>query len=146
MAGAGPREREPASPFGTLNTPQFKCGVIMTDESPPAPPEDAPTYVVEPLERQPAVRLREIAAWAANLADHKASTGRDREHQEEFRRRVEAAGHSADHTDYEGVPEHAYISIKEPQDGYEYAYWQWRSEPDVDAPDMNEAIGPLEKS
>jgi len=116
----------------------------MTDASPPAPPEDAPAYVVDPLERQPANHLREIAAWAADLADYKATTGPDRAHQEQFRRRVEAAGYSVDPTDYEGVPDRAYISIKEPQDGYEYAYWQWRSEPDVDAPDMNQAIGPLD--
>jgi len=116
----------------------------MTDESPPLSPEDIPAYVVEPLERQPADRLREIAEWAAELAQYKAAAGRDRDHQEEFRRRVEAAGYSADPTDYEGVPDRAYISIKEPQDGYEYAYWQWRSEPDVDAPDMNQAIGPLD--
>ena len=116
----------------------------MTDESLPAPPEDIPAYAIDPLKRQPAERLHEIAAWAAELADHKAATDRDGDHQEESRRRVEAAGHSADPTDYEGVPDRAYISIKEPQDGYQYAYWQWRSNPDVDAPDMNEAIGPLD--
>jgi len=118
----------------------------MSDESPPEPPEDAPAYVVEPLERQSADHLQEIAAWATKLADYKATTGPDRDHQEEFRRRVEAAGYSANPTDYDGVPDRAYISIKEPQDGYEYAYWQWRSEPDVDAPDMNQAIGPLDES
>ncbi|QZY01178.1 hypothetical protein [Halobaculum rubrum] len=118
----------------------------MADESPPTPPEDAPAYVVEPLERQSADRLRELAAWAANLAEHKTATEPNGDHQKEFRRRVEASGYSADPTDYEAVPDRAYISIKEPQDGYEYAYWQWRSEPDVDAPDKNEAIGPLDDS
>jgi len=44
----------------------------MTDESPPLSPEDIPAYVVEPLERQPADRLREIAEWAAELAQYKA--------------------------------------------------------------------------
>ncbi|GAA0217184.1 MULTISPECIES: hypothetical protein [Halobaculum] len=118
----------------------------MPGESPPAPPEDAPAYVVDPLKRQPADLLRDIAAWSAELADHKTTTGLDGDYQEEFRRRVEAAGYSADPSDYEGVPDRAYISIKEPQDGYEYAYWQWRSEPDVDAPDRNQAIGSLDES
>ena len=119
-------------------------GITMTGEPPLTPPEDVPAYVVAPLERQPADRLRAIVAWAAELADHKAATGPDRDNQEEFRCRVEAAGYSAEPTDYEDVPDRAYISIKEPQDGYEYAYWQWRSKPDVDAPDMNQEIGALD--
>ncbi|WP_435064436.1 hypothetical protein [Halobaculum sp. EA56] len=114
---------------------------------PPDPPEDAPAYVVDPLRRQSPERLRAIAEWAARLASHKAARGvdateRDPDRQRRLRERVRASGHSANPDDYDGVPERAYVSVKEPQEGYEYAYWQWRSE-GADAPDRNEAIGPL---
>lgn len=114
------------------------------ENEPPAAPEELPRYVVEAVERQPADRLRALAEWAARLASHKATTPDvDADRQEELRERVEAAGHSADPSDYD-VPDRAYITVKTPREGYEYAYWQWRSVPDEEAPDSNESIGPLD--
>lgn len=119
----------------------------MTDAEEPTPPADLPAYVVDPLRRQPPRRLRAVAEWAADLAAYKADRGdtdaRDPQRQARLRERVRANGHSADTADYDGVPERAYISVKEPKEGYEYAYWQWRSDDDVDAPDSNASIGPL---
>ena len=119
----------------------------MSDPDEPSPPSDAPAYVVDPLRRQPPDRLRRVAEWAAELAAHRAAAGeeggRDPANQARLRERVRANGHSADPADYDGVPERAYVSVKEPQEGYEYAYWQWRSAGDVDAPDRNASIGPL---
>lgn len=117
----------------------------MNQNDGPAPPADAPTYVVDGLRRQPADRLRELATWARTLAEYKdAVEAPDSERQAQIRERVADAGYSTDTTDYAGVPERAYITVKEPREGYEYAYWQWRSRSDVQAPDKNEAIGPLE--
>ncbi|MFC6793207.1 hypothetical protein ACFQFH_01355 [Halobaculum halobium] len=129
IAGSWYSGRELANPPNTIIPHSSNRGIIMNGESPPPPPEDAPAYVVDPLQRQPGDRLREIATWAATLADYKTATDRDANHQEVLERRIEAAGYSANPADYEGVPDRAYISIKEPQDGYKYAYWQWRSSP-----------------
>ena len=108
-----------------------------TGTKPLAP--ELPKYLREPLEKQTAERLEEVAIYAADLADWKRQ-----QHQEELEdRRVEEEIDeeeledlnereiSIDPEDYEDVPANgAYITIKTTKEtekiSYRYYYWQWR--------------------
>lgn len=99
----------------------------------PAQP-DLPQYVLDALERQDPERLETIAGYAERLAafkrqqrqqaveQHRESNEIDDDAQQE----LEARDVSTDPADYEDVPPNAYITIKEPKDGMQYYYWQWR--------------------
>ena len=112
----------------------------MVRENPtkPTAPE-LPKYLREPLEKQTAGRLEEVASYAADLAGWKRQ-----QHQEdlEHRRAEEEIDEeeledlnereiSTDPEDYEDVPASgAYITIKTTKEtektSYRYYYWQWR--------------------
>ncbi|MFC7070564.1 hypothetical protein ACFQL9_13000 [Halobaculum lipolyticum] len=114
-------------------------------DSPPQPPGDLPEYVVDPLRRQSASRLRQIAQWASELAEFKQGNETpDPELQATIAEAVERAGHSANVADYSGVPNRAYLSVKTPDGTNQYAYWQWRASPEDDAPNLNEYICPVD--
>lgn len=102
--------------------------------SKPAAPE-LPKYVLEPLETQSVERLEEVAAYAEALTEWKretqleqSTTRRPNEEVDESEKNgLEERGVSTDPADHDDVPaEGAYITIKEPKDGYRYYYWQWR--------------------
>jgi len=63
----------------------------MAKDDGPAPPVDAPAYVVDGLRRQPADQLRELATWAQALAEYKDAVGAP-ERQAQIRERVADAG------------------------------------------------------
>lgn len=127
--------------------PAERADFAERGERPPAP--DLPAYLRDPLERQPPDRLEAVAAYASALASWK----RGEQNEAAQRRReaevvddaalddLEARGVSTDPDDYDGVPDSgAYVTVKEPKDGYRYYYWQWR---EGDAW-KNEYIGPVD--
>jgi len=103
----------------------------MSDD-PPTPPADLPEEVVDALADRSPERLRELARYAEELADYRASERRTPEDSED----VEPADEDPDDADAEagddlpddrppGVPGKATITIKEINDN-RYYYWQWR--------------------
>lgn len=120
----------------------------MTRRSDAPSRPDLPKYVVEPIERQSPERLERIADYASELAAWKRAK-RDREASErrasqavseEEKATLEQRGVSTDPQDYQGVPSNAYVTVKEPKDGYRYYYFQWREGPDSWG---NEYIAPV---
>jgi len=109
------------------------------DPLPPRPTEpDLPEYVLDPLRRSDADRLREISEYALSLSKWKEHRTEIEEMQEnEVRRRISEyhkedlrnAGKSASPKDYDGVPVdgRAYVVVKTPRDD-PYYYWAWRTE------------------
>ena len=125
-------------------TPQFMViairGVTIVKEIPGKPPApELPKYLREPLEKQTADRLEEVAVYAADLAEWKRQ-----QHQEDLERRraeeeideeeleeLTEREISTAPEDYEDVPTSgAYITIKTTKEtektAYRYYYWQWR--------------------
>jgi len=90
----------------------------MSDE-PPTPPANLPTEVVNTLNEPDPEQLRDVAAYAEALAEHKEREARLEE--------------SADQKEIEeqpdelpdDVPAKATITIKD-INGNRYYYWQWR--------------------
>ena len=90
----------------------------MSDE-PPTPPANLPTEVVNTLNESDPEQLRDVAAYAEALAEHKKREARLEE--------------SADQKEIEeqpdelpdDVPAKATITIKD-INGNRYYYWQWR--------------------
>jgi len=114
----------------------------MQDESellPPRPAEpDLPEYVLDPLRRSDAERLREISEYALTLAEWKEQQAEIEElAEDEVRKRVSEyhkqdlrdAGKSASPEEYDSVPVdgRAYVVVKTPRDD-PYYYWAWRTE------------------
>ncbi|MFC7078569.1 hypothetical protein [Haloarcula halophila] len=90
----------------------------MSDE-PPTPPAELPTAVVNTLNGYSPDRLRHVARYAEELAEHKAREARLEE---------ESAGEEIDERPDDlpdDVPSKATITIKEINDN-RYYYWQWR--------------------
>jgi len=110
-----------------------------SERLPPQPTEpDLPKYVLDPLRRSDADRLREISEYALTLAKWKEQRAEIEELQEnEVRKRISEyhkqdlreAGKSASPSDYDGVPVdgRAYVVVKTPRDD-PYYYWAWRTE------------------
>lgn len=112
----------------------------MTRENPTKPPApELPKYLREPLEKQTAERLEEVAVYAADLADWKRQQHREKfeyrraeeEIDEEELENLNEREVSTDPEDYENVPvSGAYITIKTTKEtektSYRYYYWQWR--------------------
>ncbi|POG55042.1 hypothetical protein [Haloferax marisrubri] len=90
----------------------------MSDE-PPTPPTNLPTEVVNALNELSPTRLRDVARYAEELAEHKERETRIEENQPEgeFEERPEDLP--------DDVPTKATITIKEINDN-RYYYWQWR--------------------
>ncbi len=114
----------------------------MKDGSEPLPPRpaepDLPEYVLDPLRRSDAKRLREISEYALALAEWKEQQAEIEElAEDEVRKRISEyhkqdlrdAGKSASPNDYDGVPVdgRAYVVVKTPRDD-PYYYWAWRTE------------------
>jgi len=114
----------------------------MRDESEPLPPRpvepDLPEYVLNPLRRSDAERLREISVYALALAEWKEhQTEIDELAGDKVRKRISEyhkqdlrdAGKSASPEEYDGVPVdgRAYVVVKTPRDD-PYYYWAWRTE------------------
>ena len=83
---------------------------------PPTPPADLPTELVQSLNDSAPERLRQVAAYAEELAAHK---------EREDRLATESDGETLDDDLPEDVPSKATITIKEINDN-RYYYWQWR--------------------
>ena len=109
----------------------------MPDERPTPP--DLPTYLLDPLDRQPASRLEDVAAYASALAAWKRGADEaDAAHRraaesvdEEALATLDERGVSTDPDDYDDVPANgAYVTVKTTKqsggNAYRYYYWQWR--------------------
>jgi len=86
---------------------------------PPTPPADLPTNIVDYLNGANADRLRDVAQYAEELAEHK---------ERESRLEAESDGEGAEQRPDdlpENVPTKATITVKE-INGNRYYYWQWR--------------------
>lgn len=57
---------------------------LTADETEPAAPESIPNYVRDGVERQDPETLRELAAWAEDLADHRDAQSIEVEEDEEL--------------------------------------------------------------
>jgi len=90
----------------------------MSDD-PPIPPEDLPTEVVNTLNESTPDRLRDVATYVEELAEHKEYQAR----LEEKENRDEMENQPDDTPD--DVPAKATTTIKEINDN-RYYYWQWR--------------------
>lgn len=88
--------------------------------SPPTPPSDLPEDVVETLDGYSPELLRDVAAYAEALADHREREARLEEADGEERRDAVDRSQPPD-----GVPEKASLTTKE-INGNRYYYWQWR--------------------
>jgi len=90
----------------------------MSDE-PPTPPAELPTEIVNTLNESDPNQLRDAAAYAEALAEHKEREPRLEEStdQEEVEERPDDLP--------DDVPAKATITIKEINDN-RYYYWQWR--------------------
>ncbi|MCO8266047.1 hypothetical protein NKF06_05470 [Haloferax sp. AB510] len=86
---------------------------------PPTPPTNLPTEVVNALNELGQNRLRDVAHYAEELAEHKEREARLEEEPPEG----ELEERSDDLPD--DVPTKATITIKEINDN-RYYYWQWR--------------------
>ncbi|MFC7205238.1 hypothetical protein ACFQJC_17140 [Haloferax namakaokahaiae] len=86
---------------------------------PPTPPTNLPTGVVDALNKSSPNRLRDVARYAEELAEHKEREARLEEEPPEG----ELEERSDDLPD--DVPTKATITIKEINDN-RYYYWQWR--------------------
>jgi hypothetical protein len=84
--------------------------------TPPSPPTDLPTDLVDTLEGWSAERLRLLARYAEEVAEHRECEDR----RDEEAHRDDAP---SDHPD--DVPSKATLTIKEINDN-RYYYWQWR--------------------
>ena len=92
---------------------------LMSCES-PTPPADLPREVVNTLNESTPERLRHIARYAEELAEHKERKARLREKSDEddIKERPDDLP--------DDVPVKATITIKEINDNRYYYYWQWR--------------------
>ncbi|ELZ86939.1 hypothetical protein C454_00275 [Haloferax gibbonsii ATCC 33959] len=90
----------------------------MSDE-PPTPPTNLPSEVVNALNESPPNRLRDVARYAEELAEHKEREVRLEEEPPE--RELEKRPDDLP----DDVPTKATITIKEINDN-RYYYWQWR--------------------
>jgi len=86
---------------------------------PPVPPKTLPTEVVNALTESTPKRLRDVATYAEELAEHKEHEPR----LEEKENRDEIEDQPDDTPD--DVPAKATTTIKEINDN-RYYYWQWR--------------------
>ncbi|WP_121744830.1 hypothetical protein [Natronorubrum halophilum] len=86
---------------------------------PPTPPADLPTEMVTTLNEFTPERLRDVATYAEELAEHKEREARLEEEadQDEVEKRPDDLP--------DNVPAKATITIKEINDN-RYYYWQWR--------------------
>jgi len=95
----------------------------------PAAPDSAPKYIAEGLEKQSPETLREIAEYAAELADHKEQQIEDqladREVDLEETPDESDADEWEDAIDDSDAPPQAYLTQKT-IDGRQYFYYQWR--------------------
>lgn len=115
---------------------------MQGDDSGPLPPRPTepglPEYVLDPLRRSDAERLRVISEYALTLAEWKKHRAEiEQLSEDKVRRRISEyhkqdlcdAGKSASPNDYNGVPVdgRAYVVVKTPRDD-PYYYWAWRTE------------------
>jgi hypothetical protein len=87
-------------------------------EEPPTPPASLPPETIETLNGYEPERLRDVAEYADQLAEHKEQVGRREEREEDN-------GTEQPEELPEGVPSKATITVKEINDN-RYYYWQWR--------------------
>ncbi|GAB3421477.1 hypothetical protein GCM10027435_25290 [Haloparvum alkalitolerans] len=85
----------------------------------PTPPEDLPTDVVETLDGCSPAVLRQVAAYAEELAESREQGDRTEEEPDE-----DAVDEEVDDLP-EDVPSRATLTVKEINDN-RYNYWQWR--------------------
>jgi|GEM_PF-239446 len=90
----------------------------MSDD-PPTPPANFSIELVETLNESPPKQLREVARYAAELAEHRERKTRLEKESDED----DIEDRPADLPD--DVPAKATITIKEINDN-RYYYWQWR--------------------
>lgn len=90
----------------------------MSDD-PPTSPADLSTELVEALNESPPEQLREVARYAAELAEHRERKTRLEKESDEDNVEERPADLPDD------VPAKATITIKEINDN-RYYYWQWR--------------------
>lgn len=83
---------------------------------PPTPPETLPDELVERLEGYPPAVLRDAAAYAESLADHREAAEEEDDVDEEGSLPEEMP---------DDVPSKATLTVKEINDN-RYHYWQWR--------------------
>ncbi|AKU09878.1 hypothetical protein [Haloferax gibbonsii] len=86
---------------------------------PPTPPPNLPTEVVNALNQSSPTRLRDVARYAEELAEHKEREARLEDESPEG----ELEERSDDLPD--DVPTKATITVKDINDN-RYYYWQWR--------------------
>lgn len=109
-----------------------ECGGNMEQSDEPLPPESLPKYLREGAERQDPSTLRDLAAWAAELADYKKAEA-ERELEE---RSVDEQPEAWDEDEWEDQLEDARDEADIPPskgtlttktiDGRDYYYLQWR--------------------
>ncbi|ELZ76328.1 hypothetical protein C454_18564 [Haloferax gibbonsii ATCC 33959] len=109
----------------------------MSDE-PPTPPTNLPTEVVNALNKLGQNRLRDVAHYAEELAEHKEREGRLEEESPE----EELEERSDDLPD--DVPTKATITIKEINDN-RYYYWQWRERETKSSPNIKARSTPMSR-
>jgi len=87
--------------------------------TPPTPPADLPTDIVDTLNGYSSDQLQDVARYAEALAEHKEREARLEEESDE----IETEDHPDDLPD--DVPAKATITIKKINNN-RYYYWQWR--------------------
>ena len=87
--------------------------------SPPTPPTELPSQVVEKLDEYSPELLRHLSRYAEDLAEHREREARlaEKDDEDEIKKRPENLP--------DDVPTKATITIKEINDN-RYYYWQWR--------------------
>ena len=86
----------------------------------PIPPESAPQYIREGLQKQNAETLQAIAAYAEELANWKIE-----QTEKELEEQAVDEPNDVDAELPDDVPSKASVTIKEINDN-RYYYWQWR--------------------
>jgi len=87
--------------------------------TPPTPPADLPTSIVDTLNGYSTNKLRDVARYAEALAEHKEREARLEEESDE--REIEDRPDDLP----DDVPSKATLTVKE-INGNRYYYWQWR--------------------
>lgn len=106
----------------------------MTDDTERPSGPDLPANVRDAVDELSVEELEDLADYAQALADWKREqppaspdTAPEDAVDDDVVEDLEEQGVSMDPDDYDDVPATgAYITVKEPKQGYRYYYWQWR--------------------
>ena len=106
----------------------------MTDDTERPSGPDLPVHVRDTVDELSIKDLEDLADYAQALADWKREqppaspdTAPEDAVDDDVVEDLEEQGVSMDPDDYDDVPATgAYITVKEPKQGYRYYYWHWR--------------------